>query len=166
MGANAMRRKVATAIVMLALVVMAGVPANADAGSPDQTKSDLSSLPEIEAYLFSIGVDPGSVVVQQGRLNYAGPNCPGAGWNCTTANMVVQISTSASPGANIFDCLPTLKPVIPALNECLIVQSSVLSATETAATTNLSSCSSDISGDGRAKSKCTVRQSSKKGNNY
>ena len=163
MGATAMRRKVATAIVMLALLVMAGVPAKADASTPDPSKSDLSSIPEIEAYLFSIGVDPGSVVVQQGRFNYAGPNCPGADWNCTAANMVVQITSSTLPAANVFDCLPTLNALIPALNECLIVQSSASSLAETANTMNDAHCT--MSGND-AKQKCKVKQSSKKGSNY
>src|SRR5438128_5170104 len=121
-----MRKKIATIIATLGLLLMAAVPAGAAASTPDRAAADLSSLPAIEAYLRSIGVDPGSVVVQQGPLNYAGPNCPGEGWNCTTASMVVQISSATSPGANIFDCLPAIDASIPALNECLIVQSSVL----------------------------------------
>jgi len=159
-----MRRTTATAIVVLALCIMAGVPARTDAASPDQTRTDLSSLPQIEAYLASIGVDPGSVVVQEGRFNYAGPNCPGAGWNCTTANMVVQITSSTLPAANIFDCLPTIDASIPVLNECLIVQSSVLNPLETATTVNSASCDASTD-DGSGRSKCTIRQQSKKGNN-
>jgi len=159
-----MRRTTATAIVVLALLIMAGIPARTNAASPDPTRTDLSSLSAIEAYLASIGVDPGSVVVQHGRFNYAGPNCPGAGWDCTTANMVVQISTSTSPGANIFDCLPSLDAVIPALNECLIVQSSVLNPLETTTTLNSASCDTALD-DGSGRTKCTIRQQSKKGNN-
>jgi hypothetical protein len=59
-----------------------------------------------------------------------------------------------------------LDAVIPALNECLIVQSSVMSLVETAATTNSASCTADISGNTAGRSKCTIRQSSRKGNNY
>jgi hypothetical protein len=156
-----MRRKVATAIVMLALLLMAGVPAGADASSPDPSKSDLSSLPGIEAYLGSIGVDIGSVVIQQGRLNYAGPNCPGADWNCTTASMVVQLTPATLPATNLVDCTPALNVTLLGLYECLIVQSSVSSVVET---TNSASCTMSAS-DG-AKQKCKVKQSSKKGNNY
>ena len=121
-----MRKKIATIIATLGLLLMAAVPAGAAASTPDRAAADLSSLPAIEAYLVSIGVDPDSVVVQQGPLNYAGPSCPGDGWNCTAATRVVQISTATS-GANIFDCLPAVDATFPALNECLIVQSSVLS---------------------------------------
>jgi hypothetical protein len=156
-----MRRKVATAIIMLALLAMAGVPAIANASSPDETKSDLSSLPEIEAYLGSIGVDMGSVVVQQGRLNYAGPDCPGAEWNCTTASKVVQLAPASLPAANLVDCTPAINITLLGLNECVIVQSSVSSLVETG---NSASCNMSAS-DG-AKQKCSVRQSSRKGNNY
>jgi hypothetical protein len=160
-----MGRKLATAIAGLALLIMVGVPAGADASSTDSAKTDLSSLPAIEAYLTSIGVDPGAVVIQQGRFNYAGPNCPGAEWNCTTANAVVQISTATS-GANIFDCLPAVNATFPALNECLIVQSSALSLLDPAPE-NSAICSFDITDDAtKRKSKCTFRQTSKKGNNY
>jgi hypothetical protein len=55
-------------------------------------RRDLSTLPKIKRYLRSIGVSPRGVVVQLGLKNYAGPNCPGAAWNCTTARKVVQLS--------------------------------------------------------------------------
>src|SRR5438094_1851691 len=157
-----MRKKIATIIATLGLLLTAVVPAGAAASTPDRAAADLSSLPAIEAYLLSIGVDPGSVVVQEGPLNYAGPSCPGADWNCTAATRVVQISTATS-GANIFDCLPALNALIPALNECLIVQSSVSDPLETSSSMNSASCNADM--DGPGKSKCTVRQQSKKGNN-
>src|SRR5438445_2497662 len=112
------------AIAVIGVLLFAIVfPARAQA-SPEYARTDLSSLAAIEAYLVSIGVDPASVVVQQGRLNYAGPDCPGADWNCTTATKVVQISQGSSPAANIFDCLPALDAQIMGLNECVIVQSS------------------------------------------
>jgi hypothetical protein len=156
-----MRKKLATTIVMVSLLLMAALPATAAAATPRQ--SDLSSLAAIQAYLSSIGVDPSAVVVQQGQFNYAGPSCPGAGWNCTTASMVVQISTSNS-GANLFDCQPTLNVSLLGISECLVVQSSASDPLETASTLNSASCSADL-GDGSGRSKCTVKQSSKKGNN-
>ena len=158
-----MRKKIATIIATLGLLLTAAVPAGVAASTPDRAAADLSSLPAIEAYLLSIGVDPGSVVVQEGPLNYAGPSCPGADWNCTSATRVVQISTARS-GANIFDCLPALDATFPALNECLIVQSSVLSVLDPPPT-NDATCTPTFSSDGTTKSKCTIRQSSKKGNN-
>jgi hypothetical protein len=159
-----MGRKVVTIVVGLFLLSMAAIPGEANASSADRAQTELSSLPAIEAYLTSIGVDPGSVVVQQGRFNYAGADCPGAEWNCTAATKVVQISTSTSPGANIFDCLPAVNASIPGLNECLIVQSSVLNLADPPPP-NSASCSAEIL-DGPGKSKCKIKQQSKKGNNY
>jgi len=57
-----------------------------------------------------------------------------------------------------------LDAVIPALNECLIVQSSVLNPLETTTTVNSASCDAAVD-DGSGKSKCTIRQQSKKGKN-
>jgi hypothetical protein len=159
-----MRKNLATTIVMLGLLLMAVVPAGAAASTPGRAPSDLSSLPAIEAYLVSIGVDPGSVVIQRGPLNYAGPNCPGDGWNCTAATRVVQLSNSPT-AMNVFDCQPALNALAPALNECLIVQSSADDPFETASTTNSASCDADLLA-GSGKAKCKIRQSSKKGSNY
>ncbi len=45
---------------------------------------------------------PGAgLVVQSGAHNYAGPSCPGAGWNCTTARHVLQLGAD-----NRFECGP------------------------------------------------------------
>jgi len=159
-----MKRNLAAATVLLLLFFMAGAPAKADASSKDQAHSDLSSLPKIEAYLASIGIDLGSVVIQQGQLNYAGPNCPGAGWNCTTANRVVQLAPATLPATNIFDCSPTVSVTVLGLDECVIVQSSALNLAETPTTLNSATC--DVtSASGNAKQKCKIKQSSKKGNN-
>lgn len=156
-----MTRKVATALVALALVIMAGAPAKAVASETGTGHTDLSSLPKIEAYLNSIGIDPGSVVVQQGQLNYAGPDCPGAGWNCTTANKVVQFAPANLPAANVVECSPAVSVTLLGVDECVIVQSSVSSLVETE---NSALC--DIqSASGDAKQKCKAKQSSKNGNN-
>jgi hypothetical protein len=54
-------------------------------------------------YLRAIGLDPRGLVIQRGARNYAGPNCPGAGWTCTsTAHPVIQIA--AAGGRNTFLC--------------------------------------------------------------
>jgi hypothetical protein len=47
---------------------------------------------EIRRHLRSLGIDPRGVVIQRGSKNYAGPDCPGPQWNCTTATKVVQLS--------------------------------------------------------------------------
>jgi hypothetical protein len=48
-------------------------------------QADFSTLGGIKSYLRAAGVDPRSVVIQRGPKNYAGPNCPGPSWICTTA---------------------------------------------------------------------------------
>jgi hypothetical protein len=161
-----MNRRLATVIVGLALLIMAGVPGRADAASKDQTHTDLSSLPKIEAYLNSIGIDPDSVVVQQGQLNYAGPDCPGAEWNCTTANKVVQLSPANLPAANVVNCSPTVSVTFLGIDECVIVQSTAASLLETASTTNDANCDMEATGGDKQKQRCKVTQHSKKGNNY
>lgn len=161
-----MTRKVATALVALALMIMAGAPAEAVASETGTGHTDLSSLPKIEAYLNSIGIDPGSVVIQQGQLNYAGPDCPGAGWNCTTANKVVQLAPANLPAANVVNCSPTVSVTLLGIDECVIVQSSVASLVETASTTNSAGCDMDATGGDKQKQRCKITQHSKKGNNY
>jgi hypothetical protein len=165
-GGMEMTRKVATALVALALVIMAGAPAKADASQTGTGHTDLSSLPKIEAYLNSIGIDPGSVVVQQGKLNYAGPDCPGEGWNCTTANKVVQLAPANLPATNVVDCSPAVSVTLLGIDECVIVQSSVASLLETASTTNSASCDMDATGGDKQKQRCKITQHSNKGNNY
>ena len=62
---------------------------------------------------------------QTGALNYAGPNCPGPAWNCTTSTHVVQISQAG--GQNEFVCEPETPPepggpVTAPPDVCVIVQ--------------------------------------------
>jgi hypothetical protein len=65
--------------------------------------ASLSTWAGAARYLRAIGVDPRGLVIQRGARNYAGPNCPGAGWACTsTAHPVVQIARAG--GKNTFFC--------------------------------------------------------------
>lgn len=75
---------------------------SAGAGANGPGAIDLSTDQAVAAYLLSIGVDSGGVVIQRGLKNYAGPFCPGAGWNCTTATRVVQVAERG--GSNAFEC--------------------------------------------------------------
>jgi hypothetical protein len=71
----------------------------------------------------AVGVDPATAVRQVGLLNYAGPSCPGVGWNCTTATNVVQVASAG--GQNRFECDPLANQVSPtseATNTCAIEQ--------------------------------------------
>src|SRR5437867_536341 len=94
------RAKRAFALVgVLAVPLLLG-SSGAGAGLPKAP--DLSSRAAITKYLQSIGVDPATVTWQEGLLNYAGPNCPGIGWNCTTSTNVVQMA--APGGENRTEC--------------------------------------------------------------
>jgi hypothetical protein len=66
---------------------------------PAVAKIDVSSKAKVHQYLRSIHVNPKGIVIQRGQRNYAGPHCPGKGWNCTTARRVIQIATAASAHA-------------------------------------------------------------------
>jgi hypothetical protein len=61
-----------------------------------------------------------SVVKQVGLRNYAGPNCPGKGWNCTKAKRVLQVS--AAGGENVAQCTNTTPLVTVASQSCTITQ--------------------------------------------
>jgi hypothetical protein len=61
----------------------------------------------------------GAIVKQVGLRNYAGPNCPGKGWNCTNSTRVLQVA--AADGQNRAEC--SVDPVIlGASQSCAISQ--------------------------------------------
>jgi hypothetical protein len=65
-----------------------------------------------------------AAVKQIGPRNYAGPNCPGRGWRCTTSLNVVQVATAN--GQNVAECSGpglTSGPGSPADANCVFVQS-------------------------------------------
>jgi hypothetical protein len=107
---------VVAAAAATALVAGAGA-----SGERTAAGSRLTSTSSINQYLASIGVDPGTVVVQRGRRNYAGPRCPGKGWNCTKSRRVVQVSHHES--GNVFECSPASPGTSAATGTCVIVQS-------------------------------------------
>lgn len=103
-------RQAIVAIGAVALLTL-GSPASASGGSGP----DLSTRAGIEQYLLSIGADPAQAVWQIGPLNYAGPNCPGVGWNCTTATDRPIVQIALNGGTNTADCTPDQ-------NDCKAVQ--------------------------------------------
>jgi hypothetical protein len=121
---------------------------------------DLSTVPKVKTYLRSLGVDTRGLVIQHGLKNYAGPNCPGAAWNCTTASKVVQLSLSGDDGGeNRFVCKPQSARVPPtngATNTCVIVQGPNNS-------TNSATCDlADSQPDGTIMQTCFATQTGKK----
>jgi hypothetical protein len=61
-----------------------------------------------------------SLVRQVGARNYAGPNCPGVGWNCTTATRVLQIATDG--GDNVAQCTTGTTSITDGSQSCTIEQ--------------------------------------------
>jgi hypothetical protein len=93
------------------IVAIVGVVALMGAGSPATASgvgsgTDLSTRTGIEQYLRSVGIDPAQAVWQVGLLNYAGPNCPGLAWNCTTATDRPIVQIALNGGTNEVDCTP------------------------------------------------------------
>jgi uncharacterized repeat protein (TIGR01451 family) len=60
------------------------------------------------------------LVKQIGLRNYAGPNCPGAAWSCTTSTRVLQVSSPG--GQNLAEC-PGPGVVSSSPGNCVIDQS-------------------------------------------
>jgi hypothetical protein len=107
-------------LAVLAVALTLGGSAGAGTASQPPKKIDLTNPAAVDSYLTSIGVNPATVVRQVGLLNYAGPNCPGVGWNCTTSTKAVQVS---SPGGhNKFECDPAATATVPSTNTCVIMQ--------------------------------------------
>jgi hypothetical protein len=96
------KRRFFTVAAALAAVVSILSSAGTAATKSSASRVDLSSAAAVNTYLQSIGVNPATVVVQRGANNYAGPFCPGTGWNCTTATSVVQVATAG--GQNLLQC--------------------------------------------------------------
>ena len=132
-----------TFAALAAIVASATLIAGAAAGR-SSTVVDLSTREAVDSYLSSMGVKPAAVVRQSGRLNYAGPHCPGAEWTCTTATRVVQ--TAPAGGRNRADC--------PDAGEtCVVVQSG---------NHNKAECRQRSTSEPAASLKCSITQQGKK----
>jgi hypothetical protein len=146
------------ALLSTAVVCTAAIGLISEAGAtPERTTAipaRLSTRAAVVDYLRALGVNPAGVVIQRGTKNYAGPNCPGGDWNCTTAQRVVQIA--AAPGVNSFSCTPagggTTAP-----NTCVIVQSATTA-------NNVAACKVSGNVPGVTQS-CTVTQTNVSGTN-
>lgn len=139
--------------ILVAALTAAALATSAGAAE-QRAGADLTTRAGIDRYLISLGVDPGTVVVQRGERNYAGPNCPGKGWSCTTARRVVQVSQQS----NFFQCTPAGAGTVPATNTCVIVQSS---------TTGANNAICRMNDDGASVSQsCNITQSNSAGSNF
>jgi uncharacterized repeat protein (TIGR01451 family) len=118
-------------LMFVAVLVLAAMGALSLAGAGTAAKpASASSTPRAVGHPAARGL-----VRQVGFRNYAGPNCPGKGWNCTTATRVVQIATAG--GTNAFVCSRSNVSVpAPTPTTCVIKQ--VGGATNTARCTQQS----------------------------
>src|SRR5438034_9472965 len=108
-----MRGRLPTVRTKVVLVTLLTVSLGLVGGSARAAGTvDLTTKAGISNYLASKGVDPASAVWQQTLLNYAGPSCPGAQWNCVGTNRpVAQIALPG--GTNLFSCSGA---------DCLVIQ--------------------------------------------
>ncbi len=139
---------------ILALTVALALPFTAAGAETTGGVSVVAARVAAEQQLISLGINPGSAVFQVGARNYAGPDCPGSGWNCTSASMVVQIAAGAALTAtnNFFQCSDPM---------CVIVQPASGNPT---GGTNEARCVQNTSADA-ATQQCTIRQTNTSGTN-
>jgi hypothetical protein len=132
----------AAIVAAIALVSSSG----AGTASRGSARIDLATRASVVHYLRSIHVNPRGVVIQRGARNYAGPNCPGKGWACTsTAHPVVQVASAG--GKNAFQCSAA---------HCAVVQ-----AAQATAAANTAKC---VRTTGVTQS-CSINQVSSSGDN-
>ncbi len=126
-----MDRSIRPYITLVALVVLATSLA---AGTGHAATDELP--PDARRAFVAAGIDPDTVVVQNGPFNYAGPACPGANWNCAPQGEPV-FQASVTSGGNVFDCSGTVQG-----SSCVVVQNAEGTANQ--ATCNVSSTVSAV----------------------
>jgi hypothetical protein len=114
-----MSRRIPLLLLGLAALVLTS-SVGAAARPVDTNQADLSTNEGVAAYLSSRGLNAKGFVIQRGRLNYAGPKCPGRKWKCTKKTKVVQVA-SGKHGRNRVDCDGALTQTTNAVT-CIVVQ--------------------------------------------
>jgi hypothetical protein len=114
-----MSRRIPLLLLGLAATVLAS-SVGAAARPVETNQADLSTNEGVAAYLSSRGLNVKGFVIQRGRLNYAGPTCPGRKWKCTKKTTVVQVA-SGKHGRNRVDCDGALTQTTNAVT-CIVVQ--------------------------------------------
>jgi hypothetical protein len=114
-----MSRRIPLLLLGLAALVLAS-SVGAVARPVGTSQADLSTNEGVAAYLSSRGLNAKGFVVQRGRLNYAGPKCPGRKWKCTKNTKVVQVA-KGKHGRNRADCDGSLTQTTNAVS-CMVVQ--------------------------------------------
>ena len=111
-------KRTLSSLVIAVLMLLAGTIVQLPfASAAVEDAPDLSTIEAVNKFLLSRGVDPATAVFQEGLLNYAGPNCPGAEWNCVDSSVPI-VQTALPGGTNEFECAVDL-------NSCFVVQREV-----------------------------------------
>jgi Bacterial Ig-like domain (group 3) len=135
----------------------AGAGAQSSSGGAASLERQLSTAQGAARYLRTLGIDSGGVVVQRGLRNYAGPSCPGPGWNCTSARRVLQVA--ARGGANSSTCSRVGSGTSVTSQSCVIVQTGTHGK-------NSATCNEQATVAGASLvQECTIRQTSTTGPN-
>jgi len=93
----------ARAFGLCVAVAAAVVFLSASSAATAKVGGGLTTRAAVVHYLRSTHMNLRGVVIERGLRNYAGANCPGTGWTCTTAtHPVVQVA--APGGTNTFRC--------------------------------------------------------------
>ena len=118
---------------LVAAVALVSASGAGTSTSRNATQIDVSTRAAVAHYLRSIHVNPKGLVVQRGTRNYAGPQCPGKSWTCTsTAHPVVQVAPAG--GKNTFTCSTARCAVVQVaaasakMNKAICVKTSGLGA--------------------------------------
>jgi hypothetical protein len=117
---------------------------------------DVSTRAGVVAYLKSLRIDTKGIVIQRNKLNYAGPNCPGVGWTCTTAKRVVQLTYAGNDSR--FECTPSSGGSATSPGACTIIQVS-------SGGTNNARCS-EATNEASASQSCVIFQTNTTGDNF
>ena len=116
--------KWALPVVALAAAAIVGTSAAAT-GLRSARGVEATPHASIVRYLGALGirVHAERVVVQRGRHNYVGTNCPGITWTCTTpANGKLVVQFAKKDDSNQFVCTPSSAGPQPGPNDCTVVQ--------------------------------------------
>jgi hypothetical protein len=149
-GAVRIRVLISLSVAAIAAISLVSASGAATTKAQQLPKIDVSTRAAVIHYLRSIHVDPRGVVVQRGARNYAGSNCPGPGWSCTTTtHPVVQVASAG--GKNTFSC---------ATDKCTVMQSAASPSTAM----NTAVCVISLTSQNQRQS-CTIVQSSSSANN-
>jgi hypothetical protein len=103
--------------IFTAVLAMLAVSAMMLAGASSAAKPGAAVSSAPRAVDSHIGAN---VIRQVGLRNYAGPNCPGRGWNCTSSTRVLQIASD--DGENVAQCTDGTVTITGPKQSCSITQ--------------------------------------------